>query len=312
MQLGAHESGRTPERPPGTMGHHRQPVAFDRLHSVGRNGSHERLQTASGATKHEILNHLSPTMRIPAHQYAQSGPLSPSSQFVYPSLQVSETPMQPKVPPQNSPAHHSFDDKSNVSSLPCGSIAPDPHYNPTNDPTINLKPFVPPDEITIRVKVDVPDWLQLEAQKSIQPPVLRPQLFRGQSVPNKQAHTPSRRDLRRQASWSSRGDHAYDTRVQGLGFHGNAITPNSPETSHQRYLPPLNVSRSNESGVTLRTSRIQSSSEGDDDALSSSQLAMFPERSAMESRRPLGRRLSLFQYARGTNLDLKRARGCLT
>eukprot|EP00539_Tryblionella_compressa_P006319 CAMPEP_0178757560 /NCGR_PEP_ID=MMETSP0744-20121128/13888_1 /TAXON_ID=913974 /ORGANISM="Nitzschia punctata, Strain CCMP561" /LENGTH=428 /DNA_ID=CAMNT_0020411807 /DNA_START=325 /DNA_END=1611 /DNA_ORIENTATION=- len=69
------------------------------------------------------------------------------------------------------------DIKSEVSSLRCGSVPPNPRYDPAHDPFLTNRPFVPPEEIEVRVKTplrqtqpqeqseETPEWLQLSENK---------------------------------------------------------------------------------------------------------------------------------------------------
>ena len=73
--------------------------------------------------------------------------------------------------PRLNRANHA-DDESDISSLQCGSIKPNPEYNPALDPM--NKAFVPPTEITVRIGSKVkgesttPEWLRLEYPSPIQ------------------------------------------------------------------------------------------------------------------------------------------------
>lgn len=58
-----------------------------------------------------------------------------------------------------------FDNKSDISPLQCGSIRPNFNYNPASDPLYQT--FVPPAEITIRIKQPIPDWLLVDRSNTL-------------------------------------------------------------------------------------------------------------------------------------------------
>ncbi|KAG7337984.1 hypothetical protein IV203_020644 [Nitzschia inconspicua] len=64
------------------------------------------------------------------------------------------------------------DEKSDVSSLQCGSVPPNPHYNPAHDPfLLPPQPFTPPTEIVIRIKVVATEAVEEDRQnQSVSPP----------------------------------------------------------------------------------------------------------------------------------------------
>ena len=59
-----------------------------------------------------------------------------------------------------------LDNRSDISPLQCGSIRPNPKYNPVFDP--QNQTFVPPTEITIRIKQPVPDWRSLDCREPVE------------------------------------------------------------------------------------------------------------------------------------------------
>jgi hypothetical protein len=64
-------------------------------------------------------------------------------------------------PPFHSCRSTHLDDISDISPLQCGSIVPDPEYNPSRVPVNDLA-CVPPLDIFIGEKAEIPEWLQLD------------------------------------------------------------------------------------------------------------------------------------------------------
>ena len=85
---------------------------------------------------HGPFHNVQPTMRVPEHFISHSHPLGLTEEVRGPAS-------SPEI---------EHDARSEISPLQCGSVPPNPYYNPANDPFLQPpQTFIPPLEITIRV-----------------------------------------------------------------------------------------------------------------------------------------------------------------
>jgi len=185
------------------------------------------------------------------------------------------------------------DDRSRVSSLQCGSIPPNRDYDPAKDPSGVA--FVPPLEIFVEGKVEIPAWLRPDTCDLPS----RPSLNRVTSAQSDLS--PSRVDLSRQVSWDSR---CLDSRDILREIPGPMMEPRIYQVGHYQCQDPFRCTTSNTSVGTLHTSPTDLS--GDE----SVGLGIVPERGTRDVKFFTGR-LSLF-HKRRRSVSLKRSRGCLT
>lgn len=191
------------------------------------------------------------------------------------------------------------DDKSDVSSLQCGSIPPNPDYDPARDPSTFS--FVPPLEILVEAKVEIPDWLRPDTCE----PTTRPALSRVSSAPSNLCVNTT--DIRRQVSWDSRCLDSRDIlRITPGQMMEPRIYENDQKQQHQEI---FRSAKSTTSASTLHTSPTDDLSFDEKDGESAG-LEIVPERKTMEVKLFVVR-LPIF-HKRRRNVNLKRARGCLT
>eukprot|EP00934_Nitzschia_sp_Nitz4_P001459 Nitzschia sp. Nitz4//scaffold36_size144017//134717//135610//NITZ4_003118-RA/size144017-exonerate_est2genome-gene-0.170-mRNA-1//1//CDS//3329549552//1459//frame0 len=211
----------------------------------------------------------------PYKQPQVSSPAAPKG----PLHQAPPEPMSPRMSSQ--PALILDDSASNVSPLHCGSIVPDPHYNPAADQS--HLPFVPPLEIYIRVKVEVPEWLQSD--------VKRPSFNRGHSAPEARVSSSSiPASIGRQVSWESQCYVPNPNTLPPPEFTGIDVVPLSPRLSPRKpgktyrgQVPTRTESR--ESAETCLTIPIDFSSDDDDDQKEERpMLTVVPERRMLPMR----------------------------
>lgn len=274
-------------------------------------------------------------MSVPLTHYTFSTPISfvPQTLSMYSWANPSPTTTQPQrcynPPPQtpsptrtmmnmNHPCRYNernvdIDDQTDASPLQCGSIRPDPNYNPAFDPHNVL--CVPPAEIAIRIQTEVPDWLRLDRSAAPRSSLARPVLDRRRSAPpTKCAVSPRPTTLTRQVSCQSR---LQSPELQMVHVHGNPDTL-SPRR-HGKSLsgsgsinPNISVGSLVGQPSSLHTSPTESSS--GDELSSQGGLEIVLERKSLlrtELQHWMGR-WPLFRHRRPKNVDLKRARGCLT
>jgi hypothetical protein len=115
----------------------------------------EKVASATTTTKpiHFVNDaHIRLAMRVPEHFTPQTTPTT---------LTSAATDLRDSCNPANLESDASYDAKSDVSSLQCGSVPMNPKYNPALDPHL-LPPqsFVPPTEITVRLKVEIQELLE--------------------------------------------------------------------------------------------------------------------------------------------------------
>lgn len=186
-----------------------------------------------------------------------------------------------------------IDNKSEVSSLEWGSILPNSDHEPTRD--TRTIAFVPPMEIFVEIKADVPDWLRSGTYELSD----RPVLDRAVSAPSDRSV--NKLDLRRQISWDSR---CLDSRDIVKTISGSLAEPRigqkDPRPGHD--LP--RCTNSTTSAGTLHTSPTDLSGDGAE----SLGLEVVPERRRMDTKFFVGRLLNFHRARR--NLDLRRSGGC--
>lgn len=199
---------------------------------------------------------------------------------------------------QNYQSAADLDNLSLISPLQCGSILPNPEYDPSRDP-INVA-FVPPLEIFVKGKVEIPEWLR---------PGSTSECRENHLTLNRVSSAPSDRnaphgDLSRQISWDSRLlelREPMDTNdAPSMALHGIHRPIQKP--SHER------CAKSTNSAGTLNTSATTDVSfEEDTESLG---LEVVPERSGIDTKLHVGR-FTIFRRRR-RNVSLRRSRGCLT
>lgn len=195
-----------------------------------------------------------------------------------------------------------LDDRSDISPLQCGSIPPLPEYDPSLNP-INVA-FVPPLEISVKGKVEIPDWLRLDGHDDGQK---HPTLERVSSAPSDRPDTNN--DVRRQVSWDSRRVESRDaseindfpcTVLRGIHY-------SQQKPCHE----PLRCTKSMTSSRTsLTTSPSDLSSDDENDECI--WLDMVPERRTVDVKLITGTQKFPLFHKRRRNVSLRRSRGCLT
>ena len=179
------------------------------------------------------------------------------------------------------------DDNSDVSSLQCGSIPPNTSYDPSRDPR-NFT-FIPPDNIVITGKADVPKWLRIDHCESPS---------RSASHVIDEARYSHEVDLRRQVSWGSMPSTTQEPIMMRPCHSSTPLHDFEPQRSSNECSPDfLRGAKSTTS--TLRTSPTLS---GDEDE-ASVMLEVAPVQLVL--------RLSIFQR-RKRRIALRPPRGCLT
>lgn len=143
------------------------------------------------------------------------------------------------------------DDRSTVSSLQCGSIPPDPKYDPARDP--EYIPFIPPMVIKIRIKEPIPQWLRIDESSS--PRLLTkksiPKLNRMKSAPEKRGIRPSF-ELKRQTSCKLRRDRE----------EGKLFTPQEEEEPETSTGSPVFFDSDHDDGLSYYTTPTELLSDG--------------------------------------------------
>jgi hypothetical protein len=191
-----------------------------------------------------------------------------------------------------------LDELSHISPLQCGSIVPTPEYNPSRVPMNVAR--VPPLEIYVKGKFEVPEWLRLDSSDC---PPNRPILNRVSSAPSDRNDFGN--DLRRQISWDSRGVELRDileeprfplTAMQGILY-------SNQKPCHESFWCAKSTASA---GGTLHTSPTDLSGEENE----SLWLEIVPKRIAMDIKLFTGR-FPLF-HKRRKSVSLRRSRGCLT
>ena len=179
------------------------------------------------------------------------------------------------------------DDNSDVSSLQCGSIPPNAAYDPARDPR-NFT-FIPPVDIVVQGKVEVPQWLRIEWCDS--------PIHTATNVMSEPRHS-NEDGLLRQVSWGSRistqPEHVSSACLFSLGG-------DDWEQRSRRGSPDF-CKGAKSTASTHRTSTTIISC--DEDA----SVALLE---TGEADQPLMHRLSMFQR-RKRRITLRRPRGCLT
>jgi hypothetical protein len=109
--------------------------------------------------EHVRLHQLQPTMRLPEHFKPHLHPAGASEEA--------------RSPAASSPVIEN-DARSEVSPLQCGSVPPDPNYNPAHDPFLQPpQEFVPPLEIAIPVMIAIEEEEATEEQRELTESPLR-------------------------------------------------------------------------------------------------------------------------------------------
>jgi hypothetical protein len=204
-----------------------------------------------------------------------------------------------------------LDDLSHLSPLQCGSIRPDPGYSPELDPA--NRTFIPPIEITIRIKQPIPDWLKLDADSTMKrqseplPRSAIPTLDRHRSAPTATTRTrsPSRQGLCKQVSFRSR---PHESSAPYL-ISGKPMITLPLRRRNASNLSATNISVGSTVGQccsSLHTSPTELSSDA-----GSQPMEIVPERKSLvrTELKHFISRIPLFN--RKDFLALKRARGCL-
>jgi hypothetical protein len=251
------------------------------------------------------------------YSWAKPSPTTTQPQRCYNPPPQSPLPTSPMMsidhPRRYNERNVDIDDQTDASPLQCGSIRPDPNYNPAFDPQNVI--CVPPAEITIRIKTEVPDWLRLDHSAAPRSSLARPVLDRRRSAPpSKCAVSPRPTTLTRQVSCQSR---LQSPEMQMVLLHGKPVTLSSRR--HRKALsgsgsinPNTSVGSLVGQPSSLHTSPTESSS-GDELSLQG-RLKIAPERKSLlrtKLQHWMGR-FPLFHHRRPKSVDLKRARGCLT
>jgi hypothetical protein len=252
------------------------------------------------------------------YSWANPSPTTVQPQRCYNPPPQTPSPTSPIMMNMNHPRRYDqrnvdIDDQTDASPLQCGSIRPDPNYNPAFDPHNVL--CVPPAEITIRIKTQVPDWLRLDRSAAPRSSLARPVLDRRRSAPPTKCAVSSRpTTLTRQVSCQSR---LQSPELQMVPVHGNPVAL-SPRRHGKSLSGSGSINPNSSVGSlvgqpsSLHTSPTESSS--GDELSSQGRLEIVPGRKSLlrtELQHWMGR-WPLFRHRRPKNVDLKRARGCLT
>jgi len=184
------------------------------------------------------------------------------------------------------------DDISVVSPLGCGSIRPNPNYDPAKDPMLVHRPFIPPLEITVKTMVPVPDWLRMDPTDSMSIPSLT-----SSSKPSIVSMQKSNHTAKTEATTS-------------YVINGKPIFV-SPR--HVRKISNISIG-SIVGQSSLHTSPTEDSSYGADAAVGSGGGGRHERKSSLvraEFKHFIGK-MPLFSGNSKKDVNLQRARGCLT
>ena len=249
------------------------------------------LPTYSNAIPQNLTTTVQKSSTLLVQSSGDTAPITPASSMSYSSPPLSPTGTMSKHKMiECRGGRIDLDDCTDISPLQCGSIKPDPNYDPTSDP--QFKQFVPPEEIIVRIKQEVPEWLRLD----------KPTLDRRRSTP---IFRPSNDLLRRQTSCRSR---LQESSMENMYVVDGKTVTLSPRRHARKLSGQISIG-SIVGQSSLHTSPTESCSSDDE----SRKLDMVPERKSFVKREFkyfLGKVAPLFK--RGDHIDLQRSRGCLT
>jgi hypothetical protein len=189
--------------------------------------------------------------------------------------------------------HSRYDCGSVISSLPHGSILPDPNYHIA--PDNSNKAFVPPREIVVHLQQETPDWLRFKEGEQ----GLRPNYSRVSSAPSITPAPSSSPmfEVRRQISWDARRSH---TQIKQDDNKDDFAASSDPTTS-------TDVIRCAMSMLTAETTPALGSFVSSDEDDETAVITVRKKRGSF-------RQFTYLTLFRGRRKDvrLRRSRGCFT